>query len=170
MTACVAEIWGQRSASIDAAIGEVARELGIEGRVRREGVVPHTRAVSILKGSGVLVLFAGTSLFIRPTKLSDYLAALRPILALAPQGSEAAQHIERNGQALYTGESAQELAAVIRRLWRAHSPERAPDQHFPFPHPHPLNWKTSSAQLAATLDKLCDSARLGDPDASPSVK
>lgn len=154
MSACQVRVCGHRPAYVDAEIERVAREVMIADNLVREAAVPHRRAMALLKGTSVLLLFAGTSLFVRPSKLSEYLATDRPILALAPAGSEAATHVERFGHALYAGNSPDELAALIVRLWTAHRAGRPIEGTFPFPYPHPLNWKSSSAALASTLDRL----------------
>jgi hypothetical protein len=148
-------ICGHRPASLDEAIGRAASESNVEAQLWREGGVPHRRAMALLKGADILLLFAGTSLFIRPSKLSEYLATRRPILALATAGSEAATQLERAGQTVYVGDSPAELAGAVVRLWRDHRADRAQVRPFPYPYPHPLNWKSSAAAVASTLNRLC---------------
>jgi hypothetical protein len=151
-------ICGQRPAYLDAAIARVASETSVEAQLRCEPVVPHRRAMALLKGADILVLFAGTSLFIRPSKLSEYLTTGRPVLALATRGGEAATQVERAGQTVYDGDSPDELAAVVVRLWRDHRAERHQDRPFPYPYPHALNWKSAAAVVASTLNRLCGMA------------
>jgi glycosyltransferase involved in cell wall biosynthesis len=152
MTGCEVRLCGHRPAYIEAEIGRTARDAGIDGRLRREGAVPHARVVSLLKGSGAQILFLGRSRFIRPSKLSEYFATGRPILALALDGSETARHLAGSAHRVFGGDSADELEAVIRKLWRSHREGLPSDGPFPFPYPHPLNWKTATAGLAAALD------------------
>lgn len=160
-------IYGHRSGTLDTYISSLAHELGIEERVRRCGTVPHSMAVSLMKSRGVLLAFAGSSRFTRLSKISDYLAVQRPILALAAEDSETAHHVGRFGHWLYPGNSPEELGEIITRIWQTHRNDGPAPTGFPFPYPHPLNWRTTAFGLAAILDRLC-TARAGDAAAEHS--
>jgi glycosyltransferase involved in cell wall biosynthesis len=149
-------ICGYRPIMLDSHISNVAHELGIEHRVKRWGTVPHSMAVSLMKSRGLLLVFAGRSLFTRPSKISDYLAVQRPILGLAAEESETAHHVLRFGHWLYAGNSPEELAGVITRIWQTHRNDGPAPEEFPFPYPHPLNWRTIALTLAAVLDRICN--------------
>lgn len=164
MAGCEVRFCGHRPASIEAAIEHAARDAGVEARLRREGGVAHARVVSLIKGSGAQLLFVGRSRFIRPSKLSEYLATGRPILALASHDSETARQLNGSAHAVFGGESPDELAAVIAGLWRSHWQDRPSTHPFPFPYPHPLNWRSSAAALAGLLDRLCEARQ--DPIAA----
>jgi hypothetical protein len=90
----------------------------------------------------------------RLTKVSDCLAAGRPMLALAPEDSETARHVREAGDTVYSGHSVEELATVLRQLFQRHHNDSFEEKPFPFPHPNPLNWQTNAMQLAARLDAL----------------
>src|SRR5262249_33967283 len=71
--------------------------LGITASVRLIDFVPHAEAVRWMRGSRLLLLFVGDNRYIRLSKLSEYLAAGPPLLALAPAKSETADEVRRYG-------------------------------------------------------------------------
>jgi hypothetical protein len=75
-------------------------------------------------------------------------------LALAAEDSETASHVRRFGHWLYAGTSAEELARIITSMWKAHRNDGPASEEFPFPYPHPLNWRTMAFALGAILDRL----------------
>jgi hypothetical protein len=147
-------ICGQRPTVLDGRIEQLARAAGIDRLVVRQDRVPHSLAVSLMKSRGVLLVFSGASRLVRPSKISDYLAARRPILALAADDSETASHVQGSGHSLYSGDSPEELADIITRLWQWHRNDDAAAGGFPFRHPHPLHWRTTALALAEILDRL----------------
>jgi len=159
LAACRVRICGQRSLAMNRHIETIARELGIEQLVTWQGVIPHSLAVALMKSRGVLLVFSGSSRFMRPSKISDYLASQRPILALAAEDSETARHIRRFDHYLYSGSSPEELAEILTRMWRVHQNDDYPPESFPFPYPHPLHWRTMTMAVASILDRLCDRDR-----------
>lgn len=159
LAASQVRIYGHRPEGLDHYIESVTREAGIEDKVTRGGTIQHSLAVSLMKGRGVLLVFSGESRFTRPSKISDYLAVQRPILALGTEDSETARHVREFGHWLYSGSSAEELAGLIMYLWRLHQHDEPPPDTFPFPYPHPLNWRTAARTLAETLDRLVREAK-----------
>jgi glycosyltransferase involved in cell wall biosynthesis len=154
-------ICGHRPRAFRDHIEGLVRELQISELVTCQGPIPHTVGVSLMKSPGALLVFSGNSRFMRPSKISDYLVVQRPILALAPEDSETARQIRRFGHRLYSGSSPEELAKVIRGVWRAHRQDGAPPDSFPFPYPHPLHWRTTAFGVAAILDRFCRSDASG---------
>jgi hypothetical protein len=142
---------GHRSSRVDAALAARAAAHGAADRVRLEGAKPHRRAMAILRGARVLPLFAGQSRFTRLSKVSECLAAGRPVLALAAADSETAAHVGAAGQSFYAGSSGSELAEVLRHLWCERRPLGAP---FPFPQTHAFHWHSTVRGFALELDEL----------------
>ncbi len=93
----ILRFFGHRAAPLDARLRSLAEELGVADRVVLEGPIPHARAISLMRARGVQLLFAGSSRFIRLTKISDCLATGRPLLALAASDSETAAHVRAGG-------------------------------------------------------------------------
>jgi len=145
---------GGRSPALDGWLGQVIAELGLMGRVERTGPLAHGDAMSILKGAGALVLVAGRNRYTRPSKISDYAATRRPVLALADDASETARCVAELGGRVYGGCSAEELAPLLLDLFRRGSRSAPQEQPFPFEYPHPLNWATSALRLASRLDEI----------------
>lgn len=69
--------------------GTLARELGIGDVVKTSGLVPQTEIIQKLKGADLLLLIIGNdsrSAGVIASKLYEYMALNRPILAIIPQG------------------------------------------------------------------------------------
>jgi hypothetical protein len=145
---------GYRSNRIEARLRERARRLGLESGLISAGMLPRPDATAVVKGAGVLLLFAGSNHFTRLSKLSDYAAAQRPIIALAAANSETARCVRELDQSVYSGSSADALAELIVQVFRQNRARPPTDSTFPFPFPHPLNWQTGAKQLAELLDRL----------------
>jgi hypothetical protein len=144
-------IAGHRPAQLDRQLAELAEALAIRDRVTLHDQVPHSDSVAITKGADLLLLFDGGTPFIRFSKISDYAAVERPILGLVVDGGETARHLRELGHSVYGGSSPDELAQLLADVWKA-LPRRETARTFPFPFPHPLNWKTAAQQLAELLD------------------
>jgi glycosyltransferase involved in cell wall biosynthesis len=145
---------GGRSPALDGWLGHVIADLGLTDRVQRAGPLAHGDAMSILKGAGALVLVAGRNRYTRLSKISDYAATRRPVLALADDASETARCVVELGGCVYGGGAAEELALLLLDLFRRGRRSALLDQPFPFECPHPLNWATSAARLAGRLDEI----------------
>ncbi len=133
-------------------------ELQIADSVSVDGPMPYARAVSVLKGSGAVLLFAGGNRFTRLTKVSDAAASGRPVLALAASDGETARCVRDLGQTVYSGDSADELAAILVSLFQQGPPAQGVEHPFPFPYPHPANWRTGVEQIARRLDRIAGPA------------
>jgi glycosyltransferase involved in cell wall biosynthesis len=152
---------GHRGSQADAWIQDAIRRAELQDRATLLGPLPHDQAAAILKGSGAVLLFVGDNRFVRLTKISDAAAVQRPMLAFAPEDSETARHVRALGQRAYSGDSPEELAIHLDQL--AREPWSPPPALFPFPVPHPLNWRTAAQLLAGHLDRLAG-ARSACPD------
>jgi hypothetical protein len=144
-------IAGHRPPAFDSDLMDLAGSLGIRDRIDLHTSIAHSEAVALMKGANVLLLFDGGTPFTRLSKVSEYAAAQRPVLGLTVEGGENARNLRELGQVAYCGTSHEDLAQILiaRSEWRT-----APSEHraFPFPFPHPLNWKTAAKQLAEHLD------------------
>lgn len=128
--------------------------LGLADSVVVDGTIPYARAIAVMKGAGAILLLAGRNRFMRLTKVSDAAAAGRPILALAAEDGETGRCVRELGGTVYSGDSMEELAQILTRLQEQGPPR--PDEHhaFPFPYPHPANWRTAAEQVARRLDAI----------------
>lgn len=105
----------------------------LEGRVERTGLVSHAEAVREMRGADVLVLILGSdeaSRGILTGKLPEYLAAGKPILAIAPEGVATAT-IRRAGAG--TSVAPGDIAGVERALREMHARWRSGEVTSPDP-------------------------------------
>jgi hypothetical protein len=143
---------GHRGADLGRRLAGALAAEGLSSQAKVLDVVHHDEAVAIMKGSGLLLLFAGDSRFTRLSKVSDCAAVARPMLALAPDDSETARHTRLLGQRVYSGQSAEALADLLRDI-AATQPIRS-EAAFPFPFPHELHWRRAVQQVAEQLDDI----------------
>lgn len=135
--------------AFDAAVDE----LGLLGRVLRIGAVSHDEAVRWTRGSQLLLLLGGENRHVRLSKISEYVAAGRPLLALAAPGSATAADLARYGGRLLHEPSVSEVAEALASEFAADPrPQRSSGETMA--HPHPLNRITEAEQLAAVLDAM----------------
>jgi len=66
----------------------MVKGLGLENRVRFLGYVEHKRCLSYICGADLLLVIGGRDKTEPTTKIYEYLATGKPILALAPRGGE----------------------------------------------------------------------------------
>ena len=132
----------------------VARQLGVESRLSLTGPVPHVEAVRWLRAVDLLLLFAGDNPFIRLSKISEYVAAGRPMMAFARPESQTARDVREHGaEVLYEASLdliAQRLAEGVRRGLESRGLTAA----VPLRHPHPLNRRTEAQELAEILNAV----------------
>jgi glycosyltransferase involved in cell wall biosynthesis len=133
---------------LDAAVDE----LGLRERVFRIGAVSHGEAVRWIRGSRVLLLLAGENRYVRLSKISEYLAAQRPIIALAARGSATAADAARHGGRVLHEPSVDDVARALVDSFEAHA--CVTDATGTLDHPHPMNRITEAERLAAVLDNL----------------
>lgn len=84
---------------------DTLENLGLKSYVRHMGYLPHNEVIELQRNSQVLLLLeidAKKTQGILPGKLFEYLNARRPILAIGPEGWEAAKIVEqtKSGMAL----------------------------------------------------------------------
>jgi len=109
-----------------------AAALGLTGVVRFRGNVSHAESRRAQRAAEALLLWKPRASGYRtmvPGKLYEYLDAGRPILALLPEGDEAAALVRRAGGEVVTPGDAAGLARALERRythWREHG--RAADQ------------------------------------------
>lgn len=103
--------------------GTVAR-LGLAGRVSHEGQVAHYLALAQMRRASLLLLLANTTSGAGatvPAKLFEYLAVGRPVLALVPPDSEAADVVARTrGGWVAAAEDVDAIFRTLRESFRAH--------------------------------------------------
>jgi glycosyltransferase involved in cell wall biosynthesis len=113
--------------------------------------VPHAQAVRWMRGSRVLLLFAGTNPYIRLSKISEYVAAGAYMLAFASGESETAEEVRLYGGRVLSGASEDAVAAELAMAFSTQSDGRPRLQNIE--HPHPLNRRTEAQYLADILDR-----------------
>lgn len=144
---------GFRSEAVDSHLRAAVREAGLQEKTELRGPVTHSEAVALMKGAGTILLFAGENAFIRLMKISDGAAAGRPLLALARADSETGRHVADLGHRVFSGDAPEQLAEELVRL--AGQGYTEPTGAFPFPYPHPLNWRTAASLVAQAMNALC---------------
>jgi glycosyltransferase involved in cell wall biosynthesis len=131
-----------------------ARHLGVESRLGLAGPVSHLEAVGWLRAADLLLLFAGDNPFIRLSKISEYAAAERPMIAFAGPGSQTARDVRSHGGDVLHEAPPEHVASKLIEGVRRGVASRDQATEFPFPHPHPLNRRTEAQQLAEILDAV----------------
>lgn len=94
-------------------------DLGLEDVVKLVGYVSHQEALSLLSNSDVILLIlASVEKGVYPGKIFEYLAVGKPVLALVPQNSIAAELIEKTKTgAIVDSEQVTSIKDVIRRMY-----------------------------------------------------
>jgi hypothetical protein len=131
---------------IDAVLAELKAGLC----VTLHGLVPHAEAVQWMRESHVLTLLAGSTPHIRLSKISEYLAAGRPILAMADRETEGVAEVRSYGARVVASGSAAELEQALIDVMTVPVPDTGGTATLA--HPHPLNRRTAAEQLARILD------------------
>jgi glycosyltransferase involved in cell wall biosynthesis len=138
-----------------------ARGLGLPGVVEFLGPVAHARARALQRGADLLLLWKPPREGYRtmvPGKLYEYLAARRPILALLPEGDEAARLVRAGGGEVVPTGSREQALRVLERAYQAYLGGRPPDGP-------PLPWLAEHerprlvARLAGWLERLAAGGR-----------
>jgi glycosyltransferase involved in cell wall biosynthesis len=113
---------GARDGETDAAV----RVSGLEGVVERTGFVTHDEAIAAMLAADALLLVIGPEpegLQILTSKLPEYFAAGRPVLALVPPDGAAAESVLRSGNgAVVRPDDVEGTVAALATLyadWRA---------------------------------------------------
>jgi glycosyltransferase involved in cell wall biosynthesis len=150
---------GPMSSLVRARIAGAAERLDIASRVHFHGTVTHHESIGWVRGADVLLLFCGLNPIVRLSKLSEYAASGRPMLAFAVPGAETALEVQALGGDVTAGDDAAATFAALHDLLRRGIETRALAPVFPFAHPHPLNRRTETAQLAQLLDEVVACAR-----------
>lgn len=154
-------------------LAALAKEHGVEARVRVIPSVPHQRAMAMLKGAHVALLFGQSghgSLASVPAKVYEYVGARKPVLAVGA-GTEACEIIRRAGHPLWAVDEQDVggLADALREIVAAYRQNRlavpVPSRQAPC-----LTWHRTAESIAAVLAAAIGIRAAGDPQphASPS--
>jgi glycosyltransferase involved in cell wall biosynthesis len=129
----------------------VLKDVGIVTSVRLAGFLPHQEAIQVMRGSRLLLLFAGEGRhYFRLSKISEYLAAGSAILAFAPDESDTAEEVRLYRGRVLSEPSEEKLEAELILALSGHSRNyREPRE---IGHPHPLNRRTGAQSLGEILD------------------
>ncbi len=141
---------GYRSPAVDGALTARIRELGLSSVVELMPAIEHRRAMALMKGADVILMLTGENRFTRLSKVSDGLAVGKPLLGLAPEGSETATHLRAQGHRVIAEPSATEVARALVELRAAPVPAGG---EFPFPYPHKLHWRSTATALIERIDR-----------------
>ncbi len=139
---------------------KLVHKLGLEDIVRITGFVPHRESLQIMVNADVLLLVMsqrevvgnGVGSMMIPGKTFEYLAARRPILALAPDG-DASALISKTGSGIVVPPDDREaIARSILDLftkWQMGTLSVGPYDISSFER------RSSTARLAASIESLC---------------
>jgi glycosyltransferase involved in cell wall biosynthesis len=139
---------------------EAIRVRGLEDVVECAGFVPHTDAVQEMRAADALLFVLGpepASRGIQTSKLPEYLASQRPILALIPEGA-AADALRRYGLAEIVPPDS--VAGTVQALLRLH--EARKDPRIRRPNMELVNEYDRRRQAAHVGEILLDLVRLYD--------
>ncbi len=138
--------------------GDAARAQLLNTAVRCEftGYVSHGDAIREMRAADALLLTVPTgpnAASVIPAKLFEYLAAQRPILTVAPTGSECERIVNETRSGLTAGIEAGQIAAALHRMYSASS-EGRPMPGCPTNNLAPYERKTLTGRLADLLDHV----------------
>jgi glycosyltransferase involved in cell wall biosynthesis len=94
----------------------IAERAQVADLVSFTGWIPHERTHEVLAAANLLLLFAQAQPSLVPNKLYEYLAARRPILALADADGETARMLRRaGGHTIVTRDDPESIAAALKQ-------------------------------------------------------
>ncbi len=133
-----------------------ARALGLTGVVRFRSALAHAESRRYQRAADALLLWkprgAGYRTMV-PGKLYEYLDAARPVVALLPEGDEAAALVRRaGGEVLPPGDAGALARALERRYMEWRDRGRSPDQRPDWLDAHAR--ERLAERFARTLDDL----------------
>jgi hypothetical protein len=117
--------------SYDQTHAGLAEQLGVAECVRRSAPLPYAQSLAVMRSADVLLVLdtpAKDNVFL-PTKLTDYLAARKPILALTSPGSLTAKVMDRWQQPWADMSDSSAVAAALRQAASGQL-RPAPDERF----------------------------------------
>ncbi len=132
--------------------------------VRAPGYKPHAEAVREMVAADVLLLLSpdgpnGRTLL--PGKMFEYLAAARPVLLVAPEGScESATLLERCAAGVRVEAGAESICSALERLWSQWREGCLPPGCAP-EHLAPLTRRNLTARLAGALTTVANARTSG---------
>lgn len=130
-------------------VTEMLAARGLSERAHVSGRVPHTKAIEMMRSSGVLWMLAQNQPRQVPNKLYEYLAAGRPILAWVDDEGESARILRDVGGHFLVTEhhTPDEITSIVAAALDA-APSWTP------PHPERLKAYASSSQLAKVVELI----------------
>jgi glycosyltransferase involved in cell wall biosynthesis len=138
--------------TLDATAGVELTTSGLGDRVHFKGHLDHASTIEAMRSADALLLVANTTPGAEatvPGKLFDYLAAGRPVIAIAPEESSSADVLQRTrGGWLAPAGDVDAIACVLRRAYteRSTAVEPAEVAHF--------DRRIAAGELARTLDQV----------------
>lgn len=143
------------SIELDYGLPDILRELGLEGVVLAPGQVPFEQVSLALSASDLLlILQPGTKTQV-PSKLFEYLAFGKPILAVTPPDGASGRLVSEGGFGqVASSDDTEEIARALALLYRqwVESP-RLEDVHSE--HRQRFNIERITGRLADLLDSAC---------------
>lgn len=140
----------------------LVHDWGLERMVRLPGAVSHRVAIQSMMSSHVLLLITDGGWWGRhlvPSKLFEYLATGRPILALVPEGAAAAILREAGGAMIVDPGDAEKIGEAICALYRKWKTgdlqmgDRRPEALATFA------WQARTEDLAGVLERIVRGAK-----------
>jgi glycosyltransferase involved in cell wall biosynthesis len=136
---------------VDHAVLRSVERAGLMPHVERTGQVGHTEALRHMQRARALLLPVNdtpNAMGFLPAKVFEYLAAGRPILAVAPAGADIGRVIGAHGTLVARGDTAA-MRAAVEALFGGPIGQRLPSEHLEH-----YTRPRLTAQLAAVLDGL----------------
>ena len=145
------EFCGRHHADVEARLIALSAELGLGEVVRFAPYVPHSEALALLGSSHALVLVPGPGATTVTGKLFEYLAAQRPVLAVAPFPSGIDEIV---ANPLRVDDTAEGVAEGLARLHAALKAGRPGDLLPPEQEVARFSRRSAAGQLADLVKKL----------------
>jgi glycosyltransferase involved in cell wall biosynthesis len=131
-------------------------ELELRDAVLMTGPLPHREAVAWMQRCSTALLFVGENPYIRLSKISELVAAGRPMLAFAPSESETGREVLGYGAVVIENQGTPDLPHLIAESLERGTQTPHSVAHDAIAHPHPLNRRTEAMQLAEILKGISE--------------
>jgi glycosyltransferase involved in cell wall biosynthesis len=134
---------------------EFVAKMGIAGKVRFTGHIPHERSVALQKGATLLLLLGNLSRYQLPSKVYEYLASKRPILSVRYQEEDiASRMVEKYRRGLVIENDKERIKAAVRDLYSDWKQGKL-EKRFNLEEVEEYSWDTIDVRFERVLKELC---------------
>ncbi|MBI3968114.1 MAG: glycosyltransferase [Chloroflexi bacterium] len=140
----------------DAAVSRAVAALELEDVVQIKSYLPHAEVLPYLLGSSALLLVGGGAVSEQTSKVFEYLAAARPVLALVPEDGAAAEALRSSAAPVHfaPADDEHQIEHALSRLYADAAPDQ-PARAAPLEYSRPY----LAGRLAEVLDRCLDAQR-----------